>query len=90
MHAAIFQVDVKQDWAGDAEAELDFVVELSKQAPGFASGLWLMGSDGLDAISVQLFETEAAAREAVAGAFVPPDASVTLRSASVYELQRQC
>ena len=86
MHAVVFQVDFKPDWDGDADAELDALVGFMKIMPGFVRGTWT--SDGERGLSFLVFDSEEAARELAANAFVPPDASVTFRSADVYEIAR--
>ncbi|MBA3287536.1 MAG: hypothetical protein H0U21_05860 [Acidimicrobiia bacterium] len=87
MHAVIYDVEMKKDWEGDADAELDFVVNMSKETPGFVRGIWL--TDGASGLSIQLFDSEETARGVAANASMPPDASVTLRSADVYEVLRE-
>ena len=86
MHAVAFQMDVKPDWTGDVEAELDMIVAQVKQAPGFRRGTW--ASDGARAMSLLLFDSEEVARGVAANVAVPPEASVTLRSVDVYEVAR--
>ena len=87
MHAVVFNVDMKQDWDGDRDAELDTVVGMTQGSPGFVKGSWL--SDGQRGISVQLYESEEAARAVADGAAMSPDASVSLRSVEVYEVMRE-
>jgi hypothetical protein len=86
MHAVVFQVEMKQDWQGDVDAELDGLVGMVKSTPGFVRGTWM--SDGKTGLSCLLFESEEVARGMAENAFVPPDASVTFRSADVYEVAR--
>ena len=86
MHATVYEVAPKPDWQGDVEAELDMIVASTKEDPAFVSGLWL--SDGTTALAIVVLESEAAARAAAEGAAIPPEASVTLRSAKVYEVNR--
>lgn len=86
MYAAVFQVDMKQDWPGDVEAELDELTTMTRSTPGFVRGTWV--TDGTSGMSFLLYESEATAREMVQNAFVPPDASVIFRSVDVYEVAR--
>lgn len=86
MHAVVFQVDVKDNWEGDADAELDQLVGMIKSIPGFVRGAW--ATDGRRGLSFIVFDNEESARTVSANASVPPDASVTLRSADTYEIVR--
>ena len=86
MHAVVFQVDMKQGWEESAEAELDQLVTMLKSVPGFARGTWT--TDGSRGLSFLLFESQESAEGVAANASMPPDASVTLRSADVYEVVR--
>ena len=86
MHAVVFQVDMKQDWEGDQQEELDTLTRLVKSAPGFVRGTWL--TDGKRGLSLILFESEQAARDVADNASLPPTASATFRSADVYEVLR--
>ena len=70
MHAVVFQVDVKPDWEGDGDAELDAVVGFVKSAHGFVRGTWT--TDGRHGLSFIMFEAEGAAREFAANAAIPP------------------
>ena len=86
MHAVVFFVDMKEGWEGNAEKELDQVVGMLKSVPGYVRGTW--ATDKTTGISFILFESEEAARGVAENASVPPDASVTVRSAAVYEVAR--
>jgi hypothetical protein len=86
MHAVIFQVDMKQGWEGDADAELDFLVDALSSTPSFIRGTWM--SDGRRGLSCLLFESEDVARDTAANASLPPTASATLRTADVYQVVR--
>jgi hypothetical protein len=86
MHAVAFFVDMKEGWQGNAEKELDQVVGMLRSVPGYVRGTW--ASDETSGISFILFESEEAARGVAANASMPPDASVTVRSAAVYEVAR--
>jgi hypothetical protein len=86
MHAVVFQVDMKQDWEGDADQELDKLTAMLKEVPGFVRGTW--ATDGSRGISFLLFESEEAAHGVADNASMPPDSSVTFRSADVYEVVR--
>jgi hypothetical protein len=83
----VFQVDVKQDWEGDANAELDQLTTMMKSIPGFVRGTWT--TDGRRGLSFIVFESEDVARGVAANAKLPPTASVTFRSADVYEIVRE-
>jgi hypothetical protein len=86
MYAVVFQVDMKRGWEGDPDQELDLMAAAMKSVPGFVRGTWT--SDGSRGLSFILFDSEDTARAVAARAAVPPDASVTLRSADVYEVAR--
>jgi len=86
MHAVVFQVDMKQGWEGNADAELDQLVTMVKSVPGFVRGTWT--TDGQRGLSLLLFESEESAAGIAANASMPPDASVTFRSVDVYEVVR--
>ena len=86
MHAVVFEVDMKEGWEGDADRELDQLTSFVKSVPGFVRGTWT--SDGRRGLSFIVFESEASARGLAENATMPPDASVTLRSATVYEVVR--
>ena len=86
MHAVVFQVDMKQGWEGNVEAELDQLVTMVKSVPGFVRGTW--ANDDRRGLSFLLFESQESAEGIAANASMPPDASVTLRSVDVYEVAR--
>jgi quinol monooxygenase YgiN len=86
MHAVVYEVEHKQGWEGDVDAELDMIVEGTKQMDGFVSGTWI--SDGTTGYAIVLLETEEQARYEAEGAAIVPDASITLRSAKAYEVKR--
>ena len=86
MHAVVFQVDMKQGWEGNVEAELDQLVTMVKSVPGFVRGTW--ANDDRRGLSFLLFESQESAEGIAANASMPPDASVTLRSVDVYEVVR--
>ena len=86
MHAVVFQVDMKQDWEGSVDAELDQLVTMVKSVPGFVRGTWT--TDGRRGLSFLLFESQETADGLAANASMPPDSSVTLRSVDVYEVSR--
>jgi hypothetical protein len=86
-HAVVYEVEHKQDFQGDTEAELDMLVQMSKETPGFVSGTWI--SDGTTGYAVLIYESAEAAQVEVDGVTTPPDdASITLRSVKVYEVKR--
>ncbi len=86
MHAVVFQVDMKPGWEATADAELDQLVTMLKSVPGFVRGTW--ATDGQRGLSFLLFESKETAEGVAANASMPPDASVILRSADVYEVLR--
>ena len=86
MHAVMYEVEHKPGWEGDAEAELDMIVEGTKQVEGFVNGWWI--SDGTTGFAIILLESEDVARAEAEGAAITPEASLTLRSAKVYEVKR--
>jgi quinol monooxygenase YgiN len=86
MYAVLYQVDIKPNWEGDVDAELDQLTEAVKAVPGFVRGTW--ASDGKTGMSFILVENEAAAKEMAAGREIPPEASVTFRSVDIYEVMR--
>ena len=86
MHAVVFQVDLKEGWKANVEAELDQIVTMVKSVPGFVRGTW--ANDGRRGLSFLLFESQESAQGLADNASIPPDASVTLRSADVYEVAR--
>ena len=86
MHAVIFDVEFRQDYEGDGEAELDGMVEATKAEAGFVSGHWLR-NDG-SGRAVLVYDSEAKAREVADGAEIPPEASVTLQSVTVWAVER--
>ncbi len=85
MHAVVFNVDVKQDWEGDRDGELDTVVGMIQGSPGFVKGSWLSEGSGVSASSSMSPKSGARRGD---GAAMPPDASVSLRSVEVYEVMR--
>ena len=86
MHAVVFQVDMKQGWKGNVEAELDQLVTMLKSVPGFVRGTW--ANDDRRGLSFLLFESQETAEGIAANASLPPDASVNIRSVDVYEVVR--
>lgn len=86
MHAVLFEVEMKQGWQGNAEAEMDKLVGMLKSVPGFVRGTWTTA--GTKGISFILFESEEAARGVADNASLPPDASATFGSVDVLEVVR--
>ena len=87
MHAVVFEVDMKTGWEGKADGELDYIVQSLKEVPGYTRGTWT--TDGMTGLSFILFESADVAHEIADHASIPPDASVTLRSARVFEVVRE-
>ena len=86
MHAVVFQVDMKQDWEGNPDQELEQLVTMVKSVPGFVRGTW--ATDGQRGLSFLVFETQEAAQGVADNAAMSPDAGVTPRSVDVYEVVR--
>lgn len=86
MYAVVFQVDMKDAWQGDADAELDQLIGFIKSVPGFVRGTWT--TDGRRGLSFILFDNEESARTLAMNAAIPPEASVVFRSADVYQVAR--
>jgi hypothetical protein len=87
LYAVVFEVDIKPDWVGDADRELDYMAGMVKSIPGFVRASW--ATDGRRGLSFIVFTSEETARSVAANAALPPDASATLRAASVYEIVRE-
>ena len=86
MYAVVYHVDMKPDWTGDVEAELDQVVEATKAAPGFVRATW--ASDGKTGMSFIVVDDEKSARAMAQDRDIPPEASVEFRSVKVLEIAR--
>lgn len=86
MHAVVFQVDMKQGWEKNVDAELDQLTTMVRSVPGFVRGTWT--TDGRRGLSFLLFESQESAQALADNASMPPDASVILRSVDVYEVVR--
>jgi quinol monooxygenase YgiN len=86
MYAVVYHVDVKPDWTGDVEAELDQLAETTKVAPGFVRASW--ASDGKTGLSFIVMADEQSARAIANTDGVPPEASVEFRSVEVLEIAR--
>jgi hypothetical protein len=92
MHAAVSTVEIKAGKCDEAVAMLQSqVVPDVKKAPGFVSGTWALSEDGTKGHSLLIFETEEAAKAAIASARqnTPPEAPVKLLYAEVYEVVAQ-
>jgi hypothetical protein len=86
VYAVLFQVDVKPDWHGDADAELDELARTTKELPGFVRATW--ASNDTKGAGLILVETEDVARGLADNAVIPPEASVSFRSVDVLEVRR--
>ena len=86
MYAVVFQVDMKDNWEGDPDQDLDALVGFSKTLPGFVRGTWTQS--GPRGLSFLLFESEGAARSVADNASPPPCGPATLRCVDVYQVQR--
>lgn len=86
MYAVVYHVDMKPDWTGDVEAELDRVTETTKASPGFVRGSW--ASDGKTGMSFIVVEDEKSAQAMADNRSIPPEASVEFRSVEILEIAR--
>jgi hypothetical protein len=77
---------MKEGWEGKVDTELDQLVTMLKSVPGFVRGTW--ANAGRRGLSFLLFDSQESAQSLADNASMPPDASVTLRSADVYEVAR--
>lgn len=85
MYAVLIQVDMKQDWTGDRDAELADMAQTTKSLPGFERATW--ATDGVKGACLIVLSDEAAARElASSGNRIPPEAGVTFRSLDLLEI----
>jgi hypothetical protein len=87
MHAVVFEVDMKPDWEGDRDRELEQLTTMVKSIPGFVRGSW--ATDGPRGISYIVFDSAEVAKGVAANASLPPSASATLRAVNVYEIARE-
>ena len=87
MHAVVFEVEMKDGWEKKVDQELDFIVGSLRELPGFTRGTWL--TDGHVGVSLVVFESKEVAQEVADNAFLPPDASATLRSARALDVVRE-
>lgn len=87
MHAVVFEVDMKDGWEATVDQELDYLVQSLKEVPGFVRGTW--ATDGTTGLSLIQFDTREVAQDIADNASLPPDASATLRSVRVFEVQRE-
>ena len=87
MWVVLFRVDMKSEWEGDREAELDMVSKATAETPGFVRGMW--ADDGAQGISTVVVESEEVAREMAGRVSIPPEAGVTLRSVEVFQVSRE-
>jgi quinol monooxygenase YgiN len=63
------------------------VVPMSRERAGFTGGYWLRSDDGTRGMSIELYESEAAARAiADSAAQAPSGAAVTLEGFEVFEV----
>jgi quinol monooxygenase YgiN len=88
MHALVVKVKIDPTRGDEAAQMLETqVVPMSRERPGFAGGYWLRSQDGTGGMSIELYESEAAARAvADSAAQAPPGAPVTLESFDVFEV----
>jgi hypothetical protein len=88
MHALVVRVTIDASRLSEAEAILkDQVVPMSRQRQGFTGGYWLRSLDGTHGMSIELYESEAAALAiADQAAQAPPNTPVTLDGFEVFEV----
>jgi quinol monooxygenase YgiN len=89
MHAIVVHVTIKQGRDEDAEKELEtIVVPMAKAAPGFQGAHWARELGRQCGISIELYDSKEHAEEELARRSdgPPPDAAVTVDSASVFEV----
>jgi hypothetical protein len=88
MHALVVTVRIDPARGDEARQMLETqVVPMSRERPGFTAGYWLRSQDGTRGTSIELYETEAAARAiADSAAQSPPDAPVTLDGFEILEV----
>lgn len=89
MHALVVRVKIDAARRDEASQMLETqVVPMSREGPGFTRGYWLRSQDGSRGLSIELYETEAAA-QAIADSATegpPPGAPVTLEGFDVFEV----
>jgi hypothetical protein len=89
MHAIVVHVTIKQGREEDAAEELkNVVVPSAKAAPGFQGAYWVRELGRQGGIALELYDTLEHAEEELGRRSdgPPPDAAVTLDSASVFEV----
>jgi hypothetical protein len=89
MHAIVIHVSIKQGRDDDAASELEnVVVPQTKAAPGFQGAYWAREVGRQCGIAIELYDTKEHAEEELGRRSdgPPPDAAVTLDSASVFEI----
>ncbi len=88
MHALMVRVTIDPTRLPEAEAMLkDQVVPMSREREGFTGGYWLRSLDGSHGMSIELYESEAAALViADSAAKAPPGTAVTLDGFEVFEV----
>lgn len=89
MHALVVRVKIDPARLSEAEGMLkEQVVPMSRERAGFTGGYWLRSLDATHGMSIELYETEAAARAIADSApeSPPPDAAVTLEGFEVFEV----
>jgi quinol monooxygenase YgiN len=89
MYAIVIHVTIKQGRDEDAATELkNVVVPSAKAAPGFQSAYWARELGRQGGIAIELYDTKEHAEEELGRRSdgPPPDAAVTLDSASVFEV----
>lgn len=88
MHALVVRVKIDAARRQEAQAMLEEqVVPMSRERAGFTGGYWLRSPDGTRGMSIELYETEAAARAiADSAGETPPNSPVTLDGFDVFEV----
>jgi quinol monooxygenase YgiN len=88
MHALVVKVTIDPTRLAEAETMLkNQVVPMSRQRQGFTGGYWLRALDGTHGMSIELYESEAAAQAiADSAAQAPPNTPVTLDGFEIFEV----
>jgi hypothetical protein len=87
MHAVVVHLSIDPSRGDEAVQTLhSFVVPMATQAKGFNAGYWVRSDDGTKGMSLEVFESEADAREFAANASTPPGAPATIDSVDVMEV----
>jgi hypothetical protein len=89
VHAIVNTVAIDATRLDEAVSQLhDMVVPMAKSSAGFVNGYWLRSADTTKGLSVELYESQAAAEAAVQGRpeGPPPGSPVTLLTTDFMEV----